>query len=225
MIHSTLSSPIARQPHRRVFQETVPPSEVSVSSSPQEQVTLSAQAKVVPAEPSGDDCQTTELFRKAFFEDYQAARCGDNVRRFLTRFPEEALEGASVLGIENKGFSMFGLTRALHARDQKFSGEDFVTDRNWYHHVILEKDGKIFDMDFGIQPQAPTTLEYFETMFLQGDKQVRPSQKLKDYHIQVIDAGEYLRKDGDTSVKMSLAEYGESRGWGEHLQRYLVTAK
>lgn len=175
------------------------------------------------AEPSTPDCPLTVEFHKAFFEDYEARKCGENIRRFLTRFSDsEALQGAKVLGIENKGFSYFGLTRALHTRDTKGNGEPYVTDKNWYHHVILEKDGRIFDFDYGIEPKVVDSEQYFETMFLNCDK-VSREDKLKDYRVQVIDAQEYLRRDQDTSKTLTFRDYGALQGWGQNVKHYHVS--
>jgi hypothetical protein len=172
--------------------------------------------QALPAsEPDGT---VADRFREAFFRDYQERMCGQNIRRFLTQFPDpDKLQGAKVLGIENKGFSYFGLVRAMNTRDTNFQGELRVTDKNWYHHVVLEKDGRIFDFDYGITPQTPTVEEYFDTMFLQCDK-VRPHEKLKDYQVQVIDAQEYATATRDTSTRMSFRDYLE--GWGVNLERY-----
>ncbi len=101
-----------------------------------------------------------DRFREVFFSDYEARKCGMNIKHFITRYPEpQQLEGAKVLGIENKGLSWFGMTRAMHTRDTNFKGELRTTDSNWYHHVVLEKDGRIYDFDYGITPQAPTVEE------------------------------------------------------------------
>lgn len=180
---------------------------VALSSTPQEE----ASSPVL------------DRFREVFFTDYEARKCGMNIRHFITRFPEpEQLEGAKVLGITNKGLSWFGMTRATHTRDTNFKGEMRVTDSNWYHHVVLEKDGRIYDFDYGITPKAPTVAEYFDKMFLNCDK-VSAADKLKDYEVQVIDAQEYAKADKDTSTTARFKEY--LGGWGVNLERYNQPAK
>jgi hypothetical protein len=192
-----------------------------------EPVTETASAAPAPVvdrvEVSSNSTSPVEdRFREVFFRDYEESKCGQNIRRFIVQFPQpEHLEGAKVLGIENKGFSYFGLARVMHARDTNFKGEMRTTDKNWYHHVVLEKDGRIYDFDYGITPQAPTVEEYFEKMFLSCDK-VRPHEKLKDYQVQVIDAQEYARADKDTSTTRRLGEY--LQGWGVNLERYQVSS-
>lgn len=164
-----------------------------------------------------------DRFREVFFRDYEERMCGQNIRRFITQFPDpKQLEGAKVLGIENKGLSYFGMVRAMNTRDTNSKGELRVTDKNWYHHVVLEKDGKIFDFDYGIAPQAPGVEEYFETMFLKCDK-VRPAEKLKDYRIQVIEAQEYASARKDTSTQVSMRDY--LTGWGANLERFETSPK
>lgn len=186
--------------------------------------TTSVPAKA-PDEPAAqaDQVQLSQgavgdRFREVFFRDYQERMCGQNIRRFITQFPDpKQLEGAKVLGIENKGLSYFGMVRAMNTRDVNSRGELRVTDKNWYHHVVLEKDGKIFDFDYGITPQAPGVEEYFEKMFLKCDK-VRPAEKLKDYRIQVIEAQEYASARKDTSTHVSMRDYLTS--WGANLARF-----
>lgn len=214
---NTIASRLA--PIQLATQQSLRPAPFKVDEKPVD----SFVASPAQEEPSAHGCPLTSEFHKAFFEDYQASKCGENIRRFLTRFPEpEALHGAKVLGIENKGFSYFGLTRALHTRDTKGNGEAYVTDKNWYHHVILEKDGRIFDFDYGIEPKVVDSEEYFETMFLNCDK-VSREDKLKDYRVQVIDAQEYLRRDQDTSSTMSFRDYGSLQGWGDNLKHYQIS--
>lgn len=175
----------------------------------------------VPTAEAEPPSVAERTFRDAFFADYEARYCGQNIKRFLTKLPEEELEGAKVLGIENKGFSWFGMVRAMQARDTKNDGTPFVTDRNWYHHVVLEKDGKIFDFDYGIVPSTPGVQEYFDKMFFEKDDKVRPADKMKDYELQVIDAREYVKGDKDTSTKVRFAEY--LGGWANRA-KFTVTA-
>lgn len=175
----------------------------------------------VPSAAAEPPSVVERTFRESFFEDYQARYCGQNIKHFLTKLPEAELEGAKVLGIENKGFSWFGMVRAMQARDTKGNGEPYVTDRNWYHHVVLEKDGKIFDFDYGIVPSTPGVQEYFDKMFFEKDDKVRPADKLKDYELQVIDAREYVKGDKDTSTKVRFAEY--LGGWANQA-KFTVTA-
>jgi len=176
------------------------------AAAPRAEETATADT-FVPSGGAEPPSVAERTFKEAFFADYEARYCGQNIKRFLTKLPEAELEGARVLGIENKGFSWFGMVRALHARDTKNNGEPFVTDRNWYHHVVLEKDGKIFDFDYGIVPSTPGVQEYFDKMFFQKDDKVRPEEKMKDYEVQVIDAREYVAGDKDTSTTVRFAEY------------------
>lgn len=188
------------------------------SPDPSDQVSLGEATSEPP--PGSLEAE----FREAFFRDYEARKCGQNIRRFLTRVEDKGmLDGAKVLGIENKGFSYFGLVRAMHTRDTNNRGEMRVTDHNWYHHVVLEKDGRIFDFDFGITPTVANSEEYFETMFFECDKVPR-ERKLDDYQVQVIDAREYLEGDRDTSQSFSFRDYGALQGWSS-LARHEVRSR
>ena len=199
---------------------TVTTAEVAASL---DQFELSAAPSQTPPAAEAPVAPLEARFREAFFTDYEARFCGKNIRRFVVNAPDSLeMEGAKVLAIENKGCSWFGMVRAMHARDVKGNGEPYATDRNWYHHVILEKDGRIYDFDYGITPQAPTVQDYFEKMFLNCDK-VRPHQKLADYELQVIDAREYGDAKKDTSSKVTMGQYLE--GWGVNLERYQVAEK
>lgn len=146
-------------------------------------------------------------FKDFFEKGYEPRFCGKNIKKFVAQLPPSEQEGAKVLGIENKGFSYFGMVRAMHARDTKGDGTPYATDRNWYHHVVLEKDGKIYDFDFGIEPKVLSVPQYFSKMFFTNDKHVKPEEKRKDYEVQVIDAAQYVSGTQDSSTKMRLGEY------------------
>jgi len=154
----------------------------------------------------------TKTFQETYHTDlYESRKCGSNIRRLLEKLSDsDQLSGAKVLGIENKGFSFFGLVRARHVRGSDRNGNPRTTDMNWYHHVVLEKEGKILDYDFDTKPLTPTVDEYFQTMFF-NDPDLASERKKSDYHIQVIDADEYLQRDNDTSETVTLGEYLQRR--------------
>jgi len=205
------------QPLQRSWNRVSGPTAEVAPTTPAESLESVGPGKRTEPSPA-KDCAVADRFREVFFRGYQERMCGQNIRHFITRFPDpKQLQGAKVLGIENKGFSYFGMVRAMNTRDTTFSGELRVTDKNWHHHVVLEKDGRIFDFDYGIEPQTPTVEEYFDKMFLRCDK-VRPHEKLKDYQVQVIDAEEYATATKDTSTRLSFRDYLE--GWGVNLERY-----
>jgi hypothetical protein len=151
-------------------------------------------------------------FKDSFETGYEPRFCGKNIKNFVAKLPPAEMEGAKVLGIENKGFSYFGMVRAMHARDTKGDGTPYATDRNWHHHVVLEKEGKIYDFDFGLEPKVLPVPEYFSQMFFVNDKHVKPEEKCKDYQVQVIEAAQYVSGKEDSSKKIRLGEY--LKPWG-----------
>ncbi len=155
-----------------------------------------------------EKCAVAEAFQETFHTDlYQSRKCGENIRRLLERVSNsEDFKDAKVLGIKNEGVSYFGMVRATHVRSSNNQGQPRTTDMNWYHHVVLEKDGKIYDFDFGVEPQAPTVEEYFQTMFF-DDTKVKAQEKKNGYSIQVIEAQEYLHQKSDSSEKLRLGDY------------------
>ncbi len=152
--------------------------------------------------------EISRIFAESYHspEIYEERQCGSNIRRLLGRLPESELAGAKVLGITNKGFTYFGLVRALHTRDTDREGNPRTTDKNWHHHVVLEKDGRIFDFDYGTEALTPTVKEYCDTMFF-SDTKVKAEKKKTDYELQVIDAREYLHQKEDSSTTIRLGEY------------------
>lgn len=194
-----------RTPTSSRFDSSVPTDLVEIGDNRSELKLIPARFPVKPAEPQ---CQVSRIFAESYHspEVYEERQCGSNVRRLLERLPDSELEGMKVLGIENKGFSYFGLVRALHTRDTDRHGNPRTTDKNWYHHVVMEKDGRIFDFDYGTRALTPTVKEYCDSMFFNDDK-VSTEKKMSDYEIQVIDAREYLTRGKDTSTKVRLGEY------------------
>lgn len=187
---------------------TVPTDRVEFSSgSPAKLNLIPSTLKLNSGKEVGESL-TQRTFKETYHSQlYEPRQCGSNIRRLLEKLSDsDELKDARVLGIGNKGFSYFGLVRARHARDTDRHGNARAWDRNWHHHVVLEKDGRIYDFDYGTDPKTPTIDEYFQTMFF-DDPDVQADRKKKDYEIQVIDASEYLHRVKDSSVKMRLGEY------------------
>ena len=109
------------------------------------------------------------------------------------------------------------------ARDRAYRGTEGGTT-NWYHHVVLEKDGLIYDYDFGIIPQVTSVRAYFDKMFLSDKKgvgsstdYVNPEEKLKDYEVEVKEVVDVLRAKRDQvatpdGYKIRLRQYLMSYG-------------
>ena len=173
--------------------------------------------------------EVKKIFEKTFLDYYVASRCGDNIMRLVTAIDEARLDlyPAKILTIENEGFSVFGMVNAEFARqggrlNPNASSDGFRNlpgETNWYHHVVLDYDGYIFDYDFGNTPQVLKAQAYMDKMFLiekkkseGGDFYVGREEKLKKYKITIMDALKTLearrnRVRSPEGVKLSLEDY------------------
>lgn len=141
-------------------------------------------------------------FKTDFTKYYVENQCGSNILGFLGRAETKGINinNAHILEISNKGFSLFGLINAEFARESgrlnPNSGIDGIRnlpgETNWYHHVVLEMDGEIYDFDFGNSPVVLPVKAYFEKMFLDdkkasegGERYIGRDEKLKTYEILV----------------------------------------
>ena len=134
---------------------------------------------------------------------------------------------ANILEISNKGFSLFGLINSEFARQAGRLNPNFAIDgirnlpgeNNWYHHVVLEIDGDIYDFDFDNFPIVLPVGDYFEKMFLNdkkgsegGEHYIGREEKLKTYEIlvrpglQTVRSREERRKSPVTET-LRLEEY------------------
>ena len=150
-----------------------------------------------------------ELFEERFYSNYISGKCGDNITSFVAEAKKNKydLHNASIIEITNAGFSVFGLLNVEFARESGRLNPEFPAsgfrnlpgERNWYHHVIFEKDGYIYDFDFGNAPQVTPRDDYFEKMFLNekrksegGEFYVGREGKLKDYKFLIRSALETI---------------------------------
>lgn len=141
-------------------------------------------------------------FKNDFKKHYVENQCGSNILGFLRRAESKGVkvQNAHILEITNKGFSLFGLINAEFARESGRLNPDSDNDgfrnlpgeTNWYHHVVLEMDGEIYDFDFGNNPVVVPVKAYFEKMFLNdkktsegGERYIGRDEKLKTYEILV----------------------------------------
>ena len=149
---------------------------------------------------AGRNPELEKLFKSDFKKNYIQNQCGSNILNFLKRAETSGLNlyNANILEISNKGFSLFGLINAEFARESgrlnPNSSQDGIRqlpgESNWYHHVVLELDGEIYDFDFGNQPSVLSKELYFEKMFLNdkkksegGEHYIGREEKLKTYEI------------------------------------------
>lgn len=165
------------------------------------------------------DAELTKMFKDSYVTNYVSGRCGDNIRGLVSRADAKRLNlnQANVLIIENKGLSLMGMLNVEYARGSRRHGEPGPT--NWFHHVVLEKDGLIYDYDFGSSPSVVSVKKYFEKMFLSDKKSegssidyVNPEDKLKDYEVEILNSIDMLNAQRDRVAtsdgkKMRLRQY------------------
>ena len=149
-------------------------------------------------------------FRSTFETHYQPTKCGPNIINFLRRLADKGFEmqRVSLVYITNKGFSVFGMVNAEHARGIRF-GEPAVIESNWYHHVIAVDDrGYVFDFDFDIEPRIEKFSQYVEEMFLNEAECENPAygkfcagrlEKLKGYKLEWNQSVAIVEEDSKTS--------------------------
>lgn len=169
------------------------------------------------------DAELIKMFKDSFTTNYVSGRCGDNITGLATRADEKRinLNNANILIIDNPGFTNFGMVNVEMARGALRSGPGPM---NWFHHVVLEKDGMIYDFDFTNQPKIVSINVYFQNMFLSDKKgvgsdtdYVNPESKLKDYGVEILPAYEMLkarraRVKTPEGEKMKLRQYLMSYG-------------
>jgi hypothetical protein len=149
-------------------------------------------------------------FKSDFIQNYVENQCGANILGLLRRAESKGinLHNSHILEISNKGFSLFGLINAEFARAAGRINPNVGVDgirnlpgeNNWYHHVVLEMDGEIYDFDFGNAPVVLPVKVYFEKMFLDdkkssegGERYIGRDEKLKTYEILVRPGLETIR--------------------------------
>jgi hypothetical protein len=165
------------------------------------------------------DHELIKIFKESYTTNYIEGRCGDNIKGLVNRANAKRinLNQANILIIENKGFTLMGMLNVEYARGSRRDGKPGPT--NWFHHVILEKEGLIYDYDYGSAPQVASVKTYFEKMFL-SDKRgegsnidyVNPEDKLNEYEVEIIHSADMLNAQRDRMAtpdgkKMSLRQY------------------
>ena len=149
-------------------------------------------------------------FKAEYQKHYVENQCGSNILGLLRRAESKGQKvyNANILEISNKGFSLFGLINAEFARQSGAFNPNSSVDgirnlpgeTNWYHHVVLELDGDIYDFDFDNYPVVLSVREYFEKMFLNdkrpsegGERYIGRDEKLKTYEVIVRPGLETMR--------------------------------
>jgi hypothetical protein len=181
--------------------------------------------------------QTTPFLLGHFKADYKKHyvenQCGSNILGFLGRAESKGKKvyNANILEISNKGYSLFGLINVEFAREKGRLNPNSSLDgirnlpgeTNWYHHVVLELDGYIYDFDFDNYPVVLPVRDYFEKMFLNdkkisegGDRYIGRDEKLTTYEIIVRPGIETVRSRSE-NIK---SPEGEKFRLGEYLKYF-----
>jgi hypothetical protein len=139
-----------------------------------------------------------------FKTQYAEGRCGDNIKRLASMWAKsnKDLKGMSVIFIENRGISVFGMVNAERARGYRFDTPT-VVEKNWYHHVIaVDRDGFVYDMDFMTKPYVLNFKRYIYYMFL-DEKECKErvsgefcggaKSKMQGYRMDWYHAEEFLK--------------------------------
>lgn len=143
------------------------------------------------------------LFEKLYLDSYIPGKCGINILTFFKRLESEGLEiqGLSLVYLENKGFSVFGMVNAEKARAQ-INGTLKSEEKNWYHHIFaIDRNGMVYDFDYTESPKPTPFRKYIEDMYLNENECLNPKaaefcagrkDKLADYQLKLFDAKDAL---------------------------------
>lgn len=152
-----------------------------------------------------------DLFNDLYYSEYQAQRCGENIRELLSYADAKGLgiDHSKVLVLRNNGLSALGQVNALYARTPSLQYS--ANERNWRFHVVLMKGNFIYDFDYGNEPIINTIEQYFHKMFLNSQARSRfkvdPEHKKSDYSVEFYAPEDYLRGNERIIKKMSLGSF------------------
>lgn len=164
-----------------------------------------------------------ELFRKHYYEEYTPRHCRDNSICFAQAALENDLvERLLLIEVTNKGFSVFGMVNAEHARDTRH-GEPAVDENNWHYHVFtMDEEGMVYDLDYDIRPNVVHADIYFEQMWLNetecnghrgfGEFCAGRDKKLDDYEIRVFELTKNQSDNPELVKTVKLRELLDSLG-------------
>lgn len=164
------------------------------------------------------------VFESTFESNYRAGECGTNIMNLVKIAKQGGLDvsTARVIQIKNNGNFNFGMVGGYEARNYSYPPPTrervaYAGLRNWYHHVVLEHDGYIYDYDFGTAPRVLPISDYFELMLLPekkwslGSHITTRDERLKGYQIEI-----HAAEDTLSGQKIQ----GEILSLGEFLNRY-----
>jgi hypothetical protein len=159
------------------------------------------------------------LFESTFESNYRAGECGTNIMNLVKLANQSGLDTSAmnIIQITNKGLFNFGMVGGYEARAYRFPPPTrekiaYTDLRSWFHHVVLEHEGYIYDYDFGIEPRITPVAEYVERMFLpdrkwsMGAKITPREERLQNYQVELHSASDYLSQKRGEGVVMSLGQ-------------------
>ncbi len=149
------------------------------------------------------DSANLDLAQKAFAEawtvDYQPTECGNNISRFLKKLQKRnvRLSEAQVITVSPQFDGLL-----INAERTRTGQSGATTEQNWYFHVFLLLEGKVFDFDFMNRPAVLPIARYLDQMFF--DEIYPPfyphnfvGRKEKDsYKVKVFSAAEFMVSSG-----------------------------
>lgn len=120
---------------------------------------------------------------------YKPGRCGENTETLIRLAIREGidLEGASLIAVENKGNSNFGLVAARLARGQ--GGGERPGRANWSYHAFLVVEGHVLDFDFDSRPRILPLASYIREMFLPPSGERFKEYEASIYRVRRVEAG------------------------------------
>ena len=137
-----------------------------------------------------------EIYLKSANEIYQDFKCHDNIHRLAKKFEENGvdLSDAKVLYIIPDAIEQ---GQKLPYRYGK--GELASDMSSWKHHVVMVKDGKIYDLDYP-RNEVLSVEEYMKNMF--PDVIKSGDDKLGSIRVREFDAKEYIDnfQGGDDAI-------------------------
>lgn len=142
-------------------------------------------------------------FTDTFVSHYVNNKCGQNIMNLVRRASGKGVDmsKAKIIKLTGGGYIM----QALFARNEGTRLPSPIGDivfspgvSPMYFHVVLEKDGLIYDFDYGNQPTVVPVKKYLEKMWLEipantgGTIVDKLPYRLKSYEVNLLSAQQYL---------------------------------
>jgi hypothetical protein len=185
-----------------------------------------ASKKILLASGAKKKMSTEEKLYSNKLEDIYDAdgmNCHDNIHRLAKEFKNSGIDlaGAKVVYILPDGIS-----DSQKLPYKYISGGSAPEGANWNHHVILVKDGKVYDPDFP-RDRVPTVEEYMNEMF--PEVMADNSSALANVRLREFEAEEYISEFGGGSSAAGLRAETDIRtvesstvSMGDYYNRYTL---